>query len=166
MGVEVIDRDRTYRLVQEEVAALGRFRAAFGFLGPSALSKHPEGEVLIIDIGVFHEFGTVNMPARPIIRETFEQHGDAILAEEEAQVGKVLDGKRKAKDAVRNVARFAAKRMRETIKAAGSWAESLAAETIARKGHSTPLLDTGALLDAVAWAVMEGDTIIEHGTVA
>lgn len=95
----------------------------------------------------WNEYGTSRMPARPFLRNTLYERerewgvflGPKLIA--------VLDGANV--DVVAMLGPQMVKSIRSTINA-GNFAP-LAASTIAKKGHSKPLIDTGDMYGAISW---------------
>ena len=159
MPIEVIDRDKTFKAIQRELKWLEGKSVTIGLQGQSGLES-PDGQATIVDIGTFMEFGTVSVDKRPFLRQTFEQNAAIISSFVDQQLGDVMEGKRTGKEALSRIGIFVANLVQQTIRDSPSWAPGLLPETIERKGSSTPLIDSAAMLQAVSWAIRDGATII------
>ena len=137
-------------------AMKNKYVAYVGILGSKATEEHENSDYTNAQIGAVHEFGSIsnNIPARSFIRMPLE-----------AEMGKWIakEGKRYFNDAVNgNLQHFFTRvglKAEEIIQDAfvtrgfGQWAENKPA-TIARKGSSMPLIDTGALRASISSEVV------------
>jgi hypothetical protein len=109
-----------------------------------------EGSELAI-IAASQEFGTDMIPERSFLRATLDEQDGAYREATADAIRSVLDGKRPAKVALERlglrVAHDAQGKIRSGIDPA------LAPATIAAKGSSKPLIDTGRLLRSITYQV-------------
>jgi hypothetical protein len=116
---------------------------------------HPSGDgQTIAEIAWWNEFGTKNIPARPFLRTTLIEHNyyrsHLMLA-----LQRILkDGTNPFKE-LKLVGSKAARDIQWSI-VNGDW-EANAPSTIAQKGSSRPLIDTGKLRQAIS-SQLEGVT--------
>lgn len=121
-------------------------------------------DLAVIDIAVFHEFGTINIPARPFFSSALDANSKQIGDMLQEVIGKIIDGDMTAVKAAERVGLFVKSLIQKRIRDSPNWAEPLAESTIEAKGSSTPLVDTGELLNSVTYAVLEkGTTVIASG---
>lgn len=148
------------RLRLEELA---KTQITIGWQGPSGAAEHPKAGIPVAQLAAYHELGTDNMPARPALAVTFE----GARAELNAAVGKALsdlvDGRLDPDAVAKRLGELGVARVRETIDDSPAWADPLAERTAKRKGHAHPLVETGALYDAVSWAERRDGKIQEQG---
>jgi len=123
-----------------------------GKTGYFETSKYPDG-TSVAYVATIHEFGypAGGIPARPTMRPTADQQrqGWAEIMRQGAKAA--LNGQMTGRDALERL----------TLKAAGDVSASIAAlttpalspRTIARKGFSKPLVDTGLMLRSVTGVV-------------
>lgn len=114
-------------------------------------SAHYPGGTSVAHVATIHEFGTSRVPARPFMRPAVADHGGE-------WVQLIGDGARAAMlggtspNAVLELVMLqAAGNVAEKIQAVTS--PPLSPITIARKGHSKPLIDTGQMFQSVTGKV-------------
>lgn len=131
-----------------------------GFQGESGAQLYPETVVSVAQVALFQEYGTEDIPARSFLRKAVFSNRKAIgaVARREVQAA-VLDKKTPAQ-ALAAVGQFTADKIADRIRS-GNF-KALAPSTIARKGHSRPLIDSGLMLKSISWAVRRfGDIELE-----
>jgi hypothetical protein len=105
----------------------------------------------VVDYAIYNEFGTRSIPARPFMATTVERY--------KAQTDKFIDklavdiedNKIKPNMALKRLGLYFQAMIRKTIKD-GPWTPNAPA-TIAIKGSSKPLVDTGRMIGAVNYEV-------------
>lgn len=109
-------------------------------------------EVTNLDVALFHEFGTEDIPERSFIR-AWSDENEAANRERLSKIGEALV-KGKVPDLETGLARFGVLAVADVQKrmVAGIPPE-LSPVTIARKGSSTPLIDTGQLKSSISFQV-------------
>jgi hypothetical protein len=157
------------RVFRELLAKLGPLRAGaharVGVLASKGgAAPHAGGALTIVEIAAIHELGdalwhssggTEGIPERSFIRGTFD---DPQNQEDQRQVlerlaREILTDKLEVRAALDQLGAWGAARVRARIKS--HIPPPLKEETIKRKGSSTPLVDTGQLINAVTWEVSE-----------
>ncbi len=118
------------------------------------------------DVAIWQEFGTSSIPARPFMRRAADQNREAIADAIEDRFGRILDGRLKGLDALRELGAMFVRFVRDQILRSPSWAVPNAPGTIAQKGASHPLIDEGEMLSNVVWRIRKGTTIVETGSPA
>jgi hypothetical protein len=107
----------------------------------------PSAALTVAEVGAFHEFGTRHIPRRSFIRGWFDESVAANRELIQSQLALVATGKLPLQKALDRIAlkceANVKRRIRERIPPA------LAPATIARKGSSVPLIDTGQLRAAI-----------------
>jgi hypothetical protein len=91
------------------------------------------------------------IPPRPFGSTLLEVFGDPIKKFYNKEVGDSLKGKRPMKQALNRIGFIAAGFMKQNL-STGKWAAN-AESTIARKGSSKPLIDTGEMRRAITWVL-------------
>lgn len=128
---------------------------------PSEAAGLTQGELLAV-----HEYGTRDgsIPARPVLRTALQRNADAIMAGAAKDARQVVEG---AKD-VRWLLGRTGLRMEREIKATfgttdfeGAGRVPLDPATVARKGSSRPLIDTGSLRASITAKVMRASEVSE-----
>ena len=109
----------------------------------------------LIDVVLWMEFGTATVPERSWVRATHDEIKAEMREFIADLVGRIHDGTMTVERALDLVALRAIAAMRKKIRS--GIAPPLALATIARKGSSTPLIDTGQLLNGMTWKrIMRG----------
>jgi hypothetical protein len=105
--------------------------------------------VLIADIGIYNEFGTSRIPARPFMRRTADQSRQFLAPFVSGLTKRMIEHKLSVSQVMNQLGLFYQDKIRNTIRSSPTWAVPNAPSTIKKKGSSVPLIDTGAMLGAV-----------------
>lgn len=107
----------------------------------------------IMTIGAVHEYGAGNSPKRSFLRTPFLMHKKKINQYIAKQFETTLNGV-SVGDALENVGAYCTNISKKafTTKGFGQW-DALKPATIARKGSSQPLIDTGTLRNSITWVL-------------
>jgi hypothetical protein len=121
-----------------------------GVFGPKAEERHKDSDATVGEIAVYHEFG-LGVPERSFIRAWFEQNSRTVIDDMRAGLIRVL----KRELTPEQLADLLGQKYVGQIQArmAAGIPPPLAESTIARKGSSIPLIDTGQLRSAVTYEV-------------
>lgn len=153
--------DDEWRKLLNRVTKLGALKVKIGIVGSEANNEAAPGITMARLAGV-HEYGAAIqrgdvvtlIPERSFIRSTIAANNNYVREIEKLGAA-VIDGKRDERQALgllgAKIAADIKKRIAEGI------APPNAPSTIAAKGSSTPLIDTGRLRNAVTWAVVPID---------
>lgn len=133
MGAKLIDRG--WKKLKNELNIFGSTEIVVGVLGG-------------VEYAGYLEFGTSKMPPRPFMRQTFENYGAAMEARIATSYSSVIEGGSANREANR-LGLFYQGRIQKEIRG-GSFAP-LSAKTIAQKGSSKPLIDTGRLIGSISY---------------
>lgn len=105
----------------------------------------------LLEVAAIHEFGAGAVPQRSFIRATIDAHKGDIEAEIKNLARGVVSGRIDARQALDMLGQKVAGWCQARI--AAGIAPPLKPATIARKGSSTPLINTGQLRSAITWRV-------------
>ena len=108
----------------------------------------------VIQIGIYHEFGTVNIPKRSFLREPFNTKKKDIQKTIDMQWTAIFEKNKNAEDAL-NIIGVKATNISKgafTTMGYGEWSP-LKPSTIEAKGSSRTLIDTGTLRNSITWSV-------------
>ena len=156
MAFALKDTDQGYRDLMKR--ALGLKAAAHidvGILDGS--EPHAGSSLTVLEIGLIHEFGNDHVPERSFIRAWFDED-EATLREDLVKLAQsVLEGKRTRDEILEILGQRAVGRIQDRI--ARGIEPPNAPSTIARKGSSTPLVDTGVLRSKISYRVAEGGAV-------
>lgn len=114
----------------------------------------PASTMTLATLGYIHEYGTRTIPARPWLTQGLAASDPSALMRRAAK--EVLDGKRTAAQALERAGMAATAAVQKTITA--GLEPALKPATIARKGSSKPLVDSGRLRGAITYKVIMRDT--------
>ena len=107
----------------------------------------------VLDKAFYNEFGTVNIPERPFIREGIRGAKGTLQAIARNEAKQIANGNSTMRQSLSKLGIEGQGAMQESI-TAGSWPPN-APSTIRQKGSSQPLIDTGEMRQAVTWKVDE-----------
>lgn len=143
MGLAIKDIDRGYSEFVKGFAALDGLGVTIGI-------HAEEGSELAV-IAASHEFGTDTVPERSFLRATLDEQDGAYREATADAIRSVLDGKRSAQVALERLGLRVVRDVRGKIRSGLD--PALAPATIAAKGSSKPLIDTGRLLRSITYQV-------------
>jgi phage gpG-like protein len=156
---ELRDNERGYEALKREFAKMAEFKpeVKVGILGDAEKNARTDG-LTNVEIGTVHEFGSPSegIPERSFLRSTMEAKGDeyrATLGRELRQAfgQKGLELQESALLVLERLGMRASADVKERIRE--GIAPANAPETVERKGSSTPLVDTGQLINSISWQV-------------
>ena len=132
---------------------LGQHRAAGVISVGVQGTAHQDSALTTAQIAAIHEFG-LGVPTRPFMRLTFEQRQRDIQKLGRGLEKRILEGHMTVENALKVMGVAAVGFIRATIDAGMS--PALHPRTIARKGSSKPLVDTGQLKGSITAEVRHG----------
>lgn len=106
----------------------------------------------LAEIAAFNELGTSTIPARPFMRQSFENHEKELQAACD-QVNAMLSNGSTCESALEELGVFAKGLVQNEI-LEGEF-EPNSPSTIAKKGSDTPLIDTGRMRQSVNYVIKE-----------
>lgn len=112
--------------------------------------KYPDGTSLT-DVAAWNEFGTVNMPSRPFMRNSVDENEEKIVEFMQSQVVDIIKNRKTAEQALKEIGVFQKGLVQETITNGNFEPNSPA--TIRKKGSSHPLIDTGEMRNSVNFVI-------------
>jgi len=116
----------------------------------------------IVDIGVYNEFGTNSIPARPFMGTTADRYRDTIYKYTETLVGQMIDGKYTVRQVLNYMGLWYQAKIQMVIREAKTWAVPNAPSTVAIKGSSSPLIDTGRMVGAIRYEIVGNVNEVER----
>lgn len=147
----------------KRVAGMSDLRVQVGVLaGAGGDQVHPDSGLTMIELAAIHEFGSpkAGIPERSFIRATANRSDvTKKLSRLGAHVAKlIVEGKLQPTQALGQLGLLLTTEIKRTIvqrKTEGPDNQANAPSTIARKGSSTPLVDTGRLINAITWLIVK-----------
>jgi len=137
--------DRVFQELQRKIRDVGKARVSVGVFGGGDIAE----------VAAIHEYGApaAGIPERSFLRRAFaEQSGAEALQKFLVRTAKTLIAEKlEVPTALERLGQFAVAQVKNRIKAVIP--PTLKPETIKRKGSSTPLVDTGQLLNSVTHEV-------------
>lgn len=106
----------------------------------------------LVDIAMWNELGTVNIPSRPFMRDSVDKHMDDINHMLTAQKDALLNGAT-AREVLETVGLFMQDLMQTEIEQGDFVAN--AESTIKKKGSDKPLIDTGTMKNSVHYQIVK-----------
>lgn len=153
----------TLALCQRQLAAMQRAKTAVVKVGlpasEAATSKAYKSDgqksaPTVLEVGIWHEYGTQFVPMRSFLRGPFEEKRSEIARAIDVQFGLVLEKGLDIEIALGRVGLTAVNISRGAFKTQGYgvWAD-IKESTKKAKGSSQVLIDTGILRNAITWVV-------------
>lgn len=109
----------------------------------------------VIQVATWMEFGTDRAPARSFVRAWFDENQAKIREDLGVLMVSVVQGRRTKAQILELIGQRCAASIQERISA--GIAPANRPSTIAQKGSSTPLIDTGQLRSSVSYQIDQGD---------
>lgn len=109
-----------------------------------------EGHTDILDVALYNEFGTQDIPARPFIRGFQERNKQALGALMDRTADLVVSGK-PAGASLEEMGSVVQEMQQTHVKASKSWAVPNAAATVKKKGSDKPLINHSVLVNAIRY---------------
>lgn len=154
--MSVVVNDKALKKVFKNLKKLAKESAKVGILGSRGGNEDRDG-ITMVELAVIHELGSpdLNIPQRSFIRETFE---DSKMKEElknllARTVKSVIVGKLSPDEVYEVLGQWGVSKIKNRITFGDGISPANALYTIERKGSSTPLVDTGRLLNAITHEV-------------
>lgn len=150
-GVKVIDRDLGWAAIRRNLRQMDNVTTKVGLPAEGAVAGEGEATSMseVATVGVVHEFGAParNIPERSWLRSVYDENRNRLQRVKAKETGRVIDGKQDARQAIARVGGWFAAQVKAKIRK-GPFAP-LEPETIARKGSTKPLIDTGQMIQSI-----------------
>jgi len=144
--------------IRKAVAKAGASHVRVGVLQSKGGSATAESGISMVELAAIHEFGApgAGIPERSFIRSTLRVRKAAELARVQTKLATaIIEKNMPVKKALGILGSWAATECKNTITQTAI-PPPLKAATIARKGSDRALVDTGRLLGAISYEVVEG----------
>jgi hypothetical protein len=154
MKAKIEDSDRGWGALFRRVKEAREGRIKVGVLASDKGGESADGGLTLAELATVLHFGTEDghIPARPFLQITFDEQREELAKFAARLIAAELLGKISGEKAAEMIGAKMAAEVRKTI-TVGSKLAPNAPSTIAKKGSSRPLIDTGRLLNAITWAV-------------
>jgi hypothetical protein len=144
---------QAYSEYLQKLTKLNSLEIAVGFPKGKIPQSHYDNGASILDVAIWNEYGTSKTPRRPFLN----QSNVALTSNYNKMYSSIVTDNKIKADSVEKelnkIALVSESIVKKTIRD-GSY-EPNAPSTIKRKGSSRPLIDTGAMLNAVTSVVRE-----------
>jgi len=137
------DTDRGWKKIQRELRIMNRSFVKVGVLSDAGRFPTAEGGANIADVATFNEFGTSTIPSRPFMGQSFDKNRRAInrfIVKKQSDIYQARTSTRRALD---SLGIFFVGKVKQ-IFTTGKF-QPVKPATVARKGSTRPLIDTGRL---------------------
>lgn len=149
---KVVVKDRGFSERQKELRKFNRATFAIGVFAEEGSKEYADGTT-VADVAAWNEYGVPGkIPARPFVGGYLEEKRPAIQELLKRLAAGVAAGTYSAEEAAERAGSTLAGGMKKRI-AEGSAFTPNAPSTVARKGSSKPLIDTGQLRSAITYEV-------------
>lgn len=154
MPKNIIDNDLGMQRIKKEFASLGKHEVTIGIHGKD--SKPYDGKkTTTAQVAAANEFGTETIPERSFLRSTVAENESKYIKLDERLIGLIIDGKLDTKQASEVLGQQVKKDVQQKIVDLRTPPNS--PKTIAAKGSSNPLIDTGQMRQSIDYVVNSTD---------
>lgn len=137
--------------LEKELALMQKMANASVKIGiQSDAGKHKKSGVDVVDIAIWNEFGTDEIPSRPFIRQCFADNQEAVSRRLRQVVNRVAKGG-DLKNELSRMGQWYENKQKHTLKKY-PW-EPNSKATKKRKKSSRPLIDTAQLVNSIRYEV-------------
>ena len=134
----------------KELRELAELEVRIGYQRGQAASDDDNSRADLVDIAMWNELGTVNIPSRPFMRDSVDKHIPAINHMLAAQKDALLEGATAEK--ILNTVGLFQQDLIQTEIEKGDFVAN-APSTIKKKGSDKPLIDTGTMKNSVHYYI-------------
>lgn len=147
-----IAKDFDYKLIDKLRKQLGQDDRVVKVGVPVSAEPEPDGTPMVL-VAAVHEFGSPKnaIPERSFIRSAVSENTEQYRRLNRINFVALLKGSINVETALKRLGEMAKSHMQQKIRS-GPFQE-LKPETIARKGSSRPLIDTGNLIQSITYEI-------------
>lgn len=156
MALKIIDRDLGLNKILSELKKVQGSYVSVGILEDAP--PPAKGQMSMAKLGTIHEYGlmSLNIPARPFMRQTFERINAKISELIKNQLDLVIKGSSNVKRSLGLVGEYVRSEIRRQF-VVGDFEpnkpSTIKAKTVGGKKGTTPLIDTGRLRASINYKV-------------
>lgn len=154
MAGSVVVRDRGAAKLVQTITDPSKAVVDVGVIGSAGDAQAQDGEFTVAQLAEWHEFG-VGVPQRSFLRAWADAETAKIEQVIRGLTKRIIEGKLTREQALEQFGAWAAGQVQAFI-SAGRVVPPLHPTTVARKGSSTPLIDTGQLRQSITYEVRPG----------
>ncbi len=143
----VRERDLGWKRIQREIKSARKASVKVGVLGEG--DTYEDSGASVLDIAIYNEFGTSQIPARPFIRGAYDQRQKELQRTSARLWDQIVAGRLSTQEAVGLLGEKHQGQVQDYMTALDT--PPNAPSTIAQKGSSNPLIDEGRLRRSIRW---------------
>lgn len=145
---KILDIDRGWGKIIKNMRELASKEVRVGVQGEAGNEK---SGVNLVDVAVYNEFGTENIPARPFMSKSFDNSQRRVENLMKNEAGRLIEGRQNAEQVLKKSGLFLEGQAKKYV-ASPVWVPN-APSTIAKKGSSQPLIDSGLMRQSIRYEV-------------
>lgn len=153
MAENVLVIDHGFNAILRELQKVDKLDVAIGVQE----NANANGQT-IAEYAAYNEFGTNKIPSRPFMRIAFDRNRSEIDADFDRVGGQILTGQYSAQQALTVLGIKQTDRIKNTI-SGQNIPPPLSAYTVAQKGDSKTLVDTGAMINSITFVLKQRGTV-------
>jgi hypothetical protein len=157
--VKIVDRDRGWKAMVQRAKRAREGRVKVGVLADDHKGGADHEGITVAELAVVLHFGTTpdengdqHIPARPFLAMAFDEQRDKLADMGGKLLAKVVTGEVEQAQALGILGAKLSTEAKKVI-TVGNRLEKNADATVAAKGSSRPLVDTGRLVNAITYAI-------------
>ncbi len=155
MVARIKDIDRGYKGIRERIALM---KGSYTKVGIQVGAKEQDGVTDLTIVAAANEFGTDKIPERSFLRSTFAEEEENLARITRGEVDAILAGTRTIDQSLALIGEYFTGRVQAKIHSHPPPPNS--PKTIARKGSSGTLIDSGQLVQSIRHVeVIQGRTV-------
>lgn len=152
MSVTIRDKDRGLKRIVKQMKEIDNAYVKVGVLSNAGNEKNG---MTIADVATFNEYGTSKIPARPFMKQAYENNEKTIIVSSESLKSDVFKGEISVKGALKKLGVWFKGRIQKEI-TDGDFVPN-APRTIEAKGSDKPLIDTGRMRQSINFQIETGE---------
>lgn len=153
---DVVVKSSVWQRILRDVKGLDTMSAHVGILASKG-GEEMEGELSLLQIAAIHEFGSraAGVPERSFIRRTFIEQRDELATVAARLCREIITRGMDPRRAYELLGQWGAAAIKKTITTGEGVPPPNSPRTIALKGSERPLVDTGRMLGAISYEVVD-----------
>ena len=152
----------------KEIEYLTKHQVEIGILAIDKSLTGEDGKTTILEYAIYNEFGTIDIPARPFMRNALDSNRNSISRLIKETPNKVFKGELSGKEALMIIGETIRGMIILSIQDAKNWATPNSIKTLkmktskGKKENTKPLIDTGYLITAIRYQIVNENGTIEY----
>lgn len=144
MVARIQDRDRGYKSMRQRLALM---KGSYTKVGVQVGAREADGITDMVTVAASNEFGTDTIPERSFLRSTFDEEQENLKTISAGEAQAIIEGTKTVDVSLALMGEYFTGRVQAKIHSHPPPPNS--PETIARKGSSGTLIDSGAMVQAI-----------------